>query len=140
GKTLGRYLVSNGNSRTMVGASKVSDKRVYDCPTNPSAGHGIDYAMNAQMGFKRASIVSGEKALFTENHKVPNPNGGWKINYDWNTRFKFVGYWHNTPGDLTQYTTSDYVITFPSGSTNVLHIGGHVSRMKGEDLKIISRP
>ena len=144
GKTLGRYLVSNGNSRTMVGASKVSDKRVYDCPTNPSASHGIDYLMNGHMAFKRASTISGAKALFSENRDIfgTGAANGWKISYNWpgTSQFKFVGYWHNAPGDLTQYTISDYVITFPSGSTNVLHMGGHVSRMKAKDLQQATKP
>ncbi len=145
GKHLGRYLLSNGNNSSM---NAVSDRHVYDCPTNPSAAHSIDYVMNNAMGWKRATEVKGEKALFTENHGyLPSP-ASWSIYYNhlggttqnW-MMFRRVGYWHNPPGDVAQYVTSTYSGTsYPSGSANVLHIGGHVSRMKALALKAVTAP
>ncbi|MBL4701008.1 MAG: prepilin-type N-terminal cleavage/methylation domain-containing protein [Phycisphaeraceae bacterium] len=134
GKQLGRYLVSNGNDSTMTSFTN-GDRDIYDCPTNPSAVWRIDYALNKNMEFKRASQIGGEKSLFTENRKVAFFSN-WQINYGttW-PNFIYVGYWHNPPTDLTQYEKN-----FPSGSTNVLHIGGHVSRMKSHELFDISAP
>ncbi|MBL4700352.1 MAG: prepilin-type N-terminal cleavage/methylation domain-containing protein [Phycisphaeraceae bacterium] len=148
GRVLGRYLVSNGNNRTMIGTKKVSDKKAYDCPTNPSAAHGIDYLMNNAMKWKRASEISGSKAFITENHGyLPAPPAEWSIYYNHvggtsttSMLFRNVGYWHNPPGDITQYATSDYINTFPSGATNVLHMGGHVSRMKALELQQATKP
>lgn len=144
GRALGRYLLSNGNDSSM---NDVADRHVYDCPTNPSAGHRIDYAMNSAMNLVRASQVNGSKALFSENQGYI-ASAPWSIVYNHvmgtslaYMQFQRVGYWHNPPGDHAVYVTSTFTGTdFPSGSCNTLHIGGHVSRLKALDLKAVTTP
>ncbi len=132
GKQLGRYLTSNGNDSTM---NSVSDRAVYDCPTNPFSSR-VDYAMNASMQFQRGDQIKGEKALFAENRFV-SVVGENVIHYDtgW-PAFTFVGYWHNPPSDLAIYDTTLY----PDGACNVLHMDGHVARLKAKELESVSTP
>ncbi len=138
GRILGRYLIPKGHNRSMDNIN-VGDRHVYDCPTNPSAGHRIDYAMSRHTQWQRASDLKGDLIMFAENRQIGTE---WKISFNWpgTSNFKHVGYWHNPPGDQAEYVTSDYIITFPSGASNVLHIGGHVSRQKSKNLQQLAKP
>ncbi|MBL4701007.1 MAG: prepilin-type N-terminal cleavage/methylation domain-containing protein [Phycisphaeraceae bacterium] len=134
GKQLGRYVVSNGNDSTMASGTN-GDRAVYDCPSNPFSAR-VDYAMNALMQFKRGDQIKGEKALFAENRFVPFV-GDNVIHYatGWPS-FTFVGYWHNPPSNLAIYDTTMY----PDGACNVLHMDGHVARLKAKELESVSTP
>lgn len=125
---VGGYVVPGGDTATAAWSTRAKEAGIYDCPSNPTGTIGpnpvVEYTCSRLVAKRWGETPRRVSSLQSSVVYLAEKFTGITF---WPTASPdHVGYWHPAPDSATEYATSNYSTTFPSGLGNGLAVDGHV--------------